>query len=160
MSKPFRVLPFFALVSLLILPVRAQAGTAVLLRDIADDPLSNAGSFVRRIVPFKDQAAFLASIPNAAEGLWVSDGTAAGTHTVFSGCDVDVCEDAPEIFGTVNGFLLFSSASPEGEEDHPRRLWRTDGTRAGTVLLTPDVALPGYLNEGAPIVVTDRFLYF
>src|SRR6266545_1348059 len=78
-----RALAPLALASLLILPVPARAGTAVLLRDIADDPLAYASSELRQLTPFKDQIAFFAAVPNGPESLWVSDGTGPGTRTVF-----------------------------------------------------------------------------
>jgi ELWxxDGT repeat protein len=156
MSKPFRLLPFLALALFLILPASARAGTAVLLRDIADEPGDSASSSPRYLTPYKDQIAFLAGVPNGLESLWMSDGTGPGTRTIYQTCET--CHTVPEIFGTVNGFLLFSVDSGG---DGPRRLWRTDGTRAGTIPLTPDGVGPsGFLSEGAPIVFTDKVLYF
>jgi ELWxxDGT repeat protein len=164
MSKPLRplpLLPMLALASLLMLPARAWAGGPVLLRDILDDPGTSASSGVRQITPFRGQVAFLAALPNSAEALWISDGTAPGTRTLSQGCTGD-CQSA-DILGVVNGFLLFSAHDTEDESGgYPRRLWRTDGTRAGTVPLAagfPPLPDPDF-GPPAAVAVTGQALYF
>jgi len=158
-TLPTSALALLALVSLLLLPAPARAGTAVLLRDVADDPPASGGASLQQLTPLKDRIAFLATVPNGPQSLWVSDGTGPGTRTVFEGCDGSTCDELPRIIGTVNGFLLFSAQSDK--EGNLHRLWRTDGTRAGTIPLTPaDLAFPSAWEERAPIVFTDKLLYF
>ena len=161
MPRPSRVvLPFFALAALLLLPARAGAGGPELLRDIQDQPGGSADSSPRQLTPFGAQIAFVAAVPNGPDGLWVSDGTAPGTRLVFQGCGGDCAGIA--IVGVVNGFLLFSA----GDEGSPtflrRRLWRTDGTRAGTVPLASDFPPPAdrEFQPPEPVVVTPQVLYF
>src|SRR5205814_2199881 len=62
----------------------------------------------------KDQLLFI------AEGLWRSDGTAAGTVQLTTGCP-------DPNFITVNGITFFIGAEESGAG-----LWRTDGTAEGT----------------------------
>jgi hypothetical protein len=160
MSKRFRPAPFLALTVLLLLPARATAGTATLLRDIADGPAGNASPAARQLTPFKDGVAFLAAPPGSSTpGVWVSDGTGPGTRLVHAGCQAIDCRDSPEILGVVNGFLLFSVP---GDGPFDLRLWSSDGTRAGTLPLAPDDLdlTVGYRAEGAPIVVSAKALYF
>jgi ELWxxDGT repeat protein len=57
--------------------------------------------------------------------LWVSDGTAAGTHLAFNTLGIG---ENPSLVGELNGKLIFSLF----EKDLGRELWRTDGTVAGT----------------------------
>ncbi|HYH45874.1 MAG TPA: hypothetical protein VEG34_09315, partial [Thermoanaerobaculia bacterium] len=161
MSKPLLLLPFLALAALLLLPARAGAGGPELLRDIHDQPGGSAGSSPRPLTPFGVQIAFVAAVPNGPDGLWVSDGTAPGTRMVFQGCDGDCA--GIEILGVVNGFLLFAAGDPEDQTGfHHRRLWRTDGTRAGTVLLAADfprLTDPEF-EQPPPVAVTSQALYF
>jgi ELWxxDGT repeat protein len=149
-----------AIGAILAPPAAAQTGAPVLLHDIAGSPPANTDTFLRELTPFKDQVAFLDPVHNGPMGIWVSDGTGPGTRLVHLGCQTDDCEGLPEILGTVNGHLLFSS--PGEEQFHPLHLWTSDGSRGGTVPLTPaqpDLTV-GYLNEGAPMVVTSTAFYF
>jgi len=71
----------------------------------------------------------------AMDAVWVSDGTAAGTHFVtelpeFS--RINTTFDAR----VLNGAVLFGS-SAQGEGPELFSLWRTDGTAAGTFRLAP-----------------------
>jgi ELWxxDGT repeat protein len=161
MSKLLRLVPFLALMALLMLPFRAAAGTAVLLRDIADDPGANVGSAPRQLTPFKDQVAFVATPPNGPAGVWLSDGTEAGTRLIHAGCPVGNCDEnpGPEILGAVDGVLVFS-VPIEGQRFR-NRLWRTDGTVGGTEPLADD---PDLFVEHDPasagVLATAQALYF
>ncbi len=59
---------------------------------------------------------------------WVSDGTAAGTHTLF---DLGFQAPQPVSYFDFNGVTLAQAAKGAGDA----MLWRTDGTRAGTTAL-------------------------
>jgi ELWxxDGT repeat protein len=67
--------------------------------------------------------------------LWVTDGTAAGTHKVFgiSGTGSAALGLDPSNLTVLNGEVLFSGAEPNGSG---RGLWVTNGTTAGTHELT------------------------
>ncbi|MFO1151158.1 MAG: ELWxxDGT repeat protein [Alsobacter sp.] len=88
------------------------------------------------------------SAKTSAEGaeLWVTDGTASGTHLVsdiFTGPG----SSAPYGLKAVGGQLYFSATDP----DHGYELWVTDGTASGTRLaadVSPGAAssYPGYLT--------------
>jgi ELWxxDGT repeat protein len=160
MSMRLRIFPPLALMLSLLgaAPAAAQAGSPVLLRDIAAGTQPYTSSYFRQIVPFKDQIAFLAQAHNGSEGLWVSDGTGPGTRWLHPGCLLS-CYEPMEILGTFKGHLLFSSLS---DENSVRQLWSSDGSRAGTVLLIPgepDLNL-GKLEDGAPLVMADKAVYF
>jgi ELWxxDGT repeat protein len=161
MLQRLRFWPYLALLLSLAAatPAPAQAGTPVLLRDIAAGTQAYSDSYFPQIVPFKDQIAFLAQAHNGPQGLWVSDGTGPGTRWIHPGCQVG-CFGPMEILGTFHGHLLFSSFSDESPDF--RQLWSSDGSRAGTVLLTPgepDLGV-GKLEDGAPLVMTGKAVYF
>jgi isoquinoline 1-oxidoreductase alpha subunit len=155
---PMRVLTVSAVLALVLSltgPAHAS-GAAALLRDIApgaaQGPLSRAPF---DLTPFNEKVAFLEDA-----GIWVSDGTNAGTRPVhLSDCEDELCPEgpAPEIFGTVNRFLVFSAPNTQGL----LRLWRSDGTRAGTIPLTTDDPAPVFANrlDGAEIVLDNKGLY-
>src|SRR5262249_50396964 len=68
-----------------------------------------------------------------ARELWRSDGTAAGTVLVknIARDDVATAGSGPTDLYDVNGQLVFRA----GDSAHGGELWRSDGTRAGTVLV-------------------------
>ena len=125
-----------------------EAGTS-LLQDLGTPDAEHASFYVGgdnfSLVPLGDRMIVLASpgtgnSPGAAGGpamdaVWVSDGTAAGTHFVtelpeFS--RINTTFDAR----VLNGAVLFGS-SAQGEGPELFSLWRTDGTAAGTFRLAP-----------------------
>ena len=65
-------------------------------------------------------------------GLWVSDGTAAGTHELTGIASADSAGLAPSDFTVYNGEVLFRGLDQSGRA----QLWMTDGTVAGTQELT------------------------
>jgi ELWxxDGT repeat protein len=160
--KLSRLALFLALTVLLMLPLGAAAGTAVLLRDIADDPQANLGSIPSQLTPYRDQVAFVATPSNGPAGVWMSDGTEAGTRLIHAGCPVGTCDSnpGPDILGVANGFLFF--AVPIEGQHFQLRLWRTDGTVGGTEPATANE--PGVFLEhdllGAWVVATRGALYF
>src|SRR5262249_9775902 len=72
-------------------------------------------------------------------GLWVTDGTAAGTHEVTGGV-------GPESMTVFNGEVLFQGDNGGGGLG----LWVTDGTAAGTHALAVSGASPFGLVSGKP----------
>ena len=140
-----------------------EAGTS-LLQDLGTPDAEHASFYIGRdnfsLVPVADRMIVLASPGMASfsvegggttfspgppmDAVWVSDGTAAGTHFVT---------ELPEFtrFNTtfdarvLNGAVLFGS-SAQGEAPELFSLWRTDGTTAGTFRLAP---LFNFLDAGA-----------
>jgi ELWxxDGT repeat protein len=76
-------------------------------------------------------------------GLWVTDGTAAGTHELTGIVGADASGIDPTSMTVFNGQVLFSGRDAAGNY----QLWATDGTTAGTHELTgiagADTAFPG-----------------
>jgi ELWxxDGT repeat protein len=70
-------------------------------------------------------------------GLWVTDGTAAGTHEVtgISGAN-STSGLAPGDMTVFNGKVLFSGIDANNDTGLDNGLWVTDGTAAGTYELT------------------------
>jgi ELWxxDGT repeat protein len=82
----------------------------------------------------KDQAVFQGRDATGQFGLWVTDGTAAGTHEITG---ISLPGFSPAFFTVFNGEVLFDAAGPAGKAG----LWETDGTASGTHQLT---GVPGF----------------
>ena len=92
------------------------------------------------LTPFGGKVVFSATAPGHGSQLWVSDGTAAGTSMVT---DINPAsfgfEPAPtrgngeSRFATLGGKLYFSAGDGRA---HGRQLWSSDGTAAGTSMVT------------------------
>ncbi|HPA51825.1 MAG TPA: hypothetical protein PLP50_09490 [Thermoanaerobaculia bacterium] len=93
-----------------------------------------------RILGVSNGRVFLnASVYDPSMGLWVTDGTAAGTRQLL---------DIPTGYGAdVGGTFYFSVGSPWGVS-----LWKSDGTAAGTTFVTPVGADP--FSYGGPFRLT------
>ena len=63
------------------------------------------------------------------QGLWVTDGTAGGTHEILAGSAAGLDPSGFSVFGSE---VLFSGHDAAGHS----QLWETDGTAAGTHALT------------------------
>ena len=68
------------------------------------------------------------------EEIWVSDGTAAGTHRMAGSPSADVIRFLPA--HGQNLYFVTGDDNGGSGELAPGRLWRTDGTQAGTMPLT------------------------
>jgi ELWxxDGT repeat protein len=84
----------------------------------------------------------------SADSLWDTDGTVLGTGPLANFCP-SACTTDPRALGLVNGVLL--AATSDGTERTPR-LWRSDGTRQGTYLLSGPGSQPV-----TPLLVTDPY---
>ena len=124
------VLAIPVLLFTLAAPVAAQ--TATLVRDINTGPADLTPSLFSPgaglSIPVGDRFFFDGRTTPSGVDLWVSDGTAPGTHPVTDLCS-GFCFAPPEPAGVLGNVLLFDPGA--GAE----RLWRTDGTPAGTFAL-------------------------
>lgn len=85
--------------------------------------------------------------------LWVTDGTAAGTHMVK---DIKAGTGGSFPWGFFKkGSDVYFNCTEVGFE---RKLWKTDGTAAGTVKI--DVAEPFYIVNGSIGKVNDKMIFF
>jgi ELWxxDGT repeat protein len=109
----------------------AETGPARLVADLAPGSEPNQGPrFTSGFTRLGSRSVFLRSEPEAGMTLWVTDGTVEGTSPLGVLCPP--CSYA-EAVGS-NGSVAFYQV----RADHPYRsaIWRTDGTPAGTFLLT------------------------
>jgi ELWxxDGT repeat protein len=133
------------------------AGTT-LLRDINADTL---GASLTELTGVGDVLFFHADDTAHGEELWRSDGTPAGTSLVkdivpgpFGALADLVCGADCRHMADVDGLLLFTAFTPGGGIE----LWRSDGTDAGTSLVT-DIDPSGSSRPG-DFAVLDGVLYF
>ena len=133
---------------LLAPPARAQA--PALARDIWSGAAATAAprAVIDRVLGASGGSVFVnASVYDPPMGLWVTDGTVAGTRQLL---DIAVSSGAD-----AGGTFYFSVGPPWGVS-----LWRSDGTAAGTAFVTPIGVDP--FSYGGPSRLTgagDR-LYF
>ena len=128
---------------LLMAPAGAAAQTASLVADLDPNPPAGGspGSNPRQFAAASNRVVFVT--PGTEPGissylLWATDGTAAGTETLSLLCAAASCREPvrlPDLPG--NPGLAFYEIG--ASEDNPSlfRVWRTDGTRAGTFPISP-----------------------
>ncbi len=119
------------LLAAVLISSSAMAETASLLLDIQPSQAFNSidGGVVRRLLPTGGGHLYLVKDSTSGEEIWVSDGTAAGTHPLRDICP-GPCSSRVQTLETVGNVALFF-AEPNFPE--APRLWRSDGTRAGTI---------------------------
>src|SRR6476659_795944 len=111
----------------LVLGAPGRAASAAVPRLVAelDDSVYDADDLPRSLLPVGGQVEFL-NYSSAAEAiiLWASDGTTQGTRPL-----AELSHEYPGArgLGTLNDLAFFAA-----REDYVSRLWRTDGTIAGT----------------------------
>ena len=89
-------------------------------------------------------------------GLWATDGTAAGTHELIGISGIAATGVDPHYLTAFNGEVLFEGT----EADGTKGLWVTDGTAAGTHELTGiSGANPGGLNPSYLTVFNNKVLF-
>jgi ELWxxDGT repeat protein len=115
--------------ALLLLSAAAQGQTASLVRDIKSEGFGE-GSAPEAFYATPGRLFFFGRGIDGW-GVWVSDGTSAGTQFLVDLCPQNECYPAHGygFVGHVGNTVLWVSLGPG---DFERRLWRSDGTRAGT----------------------------
>jgi ELWxxDGT repeat protein len=118
-------LPLPLLATILLTSAGAPAQTPTLVKDIYPGTSSTAaaGAGFESFLGVSGGKAFLSGMEDWNRGLWVSDGTAAGTRSILdlrvvAGVDID-------------GTFYFGASAQDGGS-----LWKTDGTAGGTVFVS------------------------
>lgn|GEM_PF-2378470 len=133
----------------LVLGAPSRAASAAVPRLVAelDDSVYDADDLPTSLLPVGGQVVFL-NYSSAAESiiLWASDGTTQGTRPL---AELSHQYEGARGWGTLNNLALFAAT-----EDYLSRVWRTDGTIAGTYPLTRQ--LPIY-DRGSVIARTRAY---
>lgn len=123
-----------------------RAGTR-LVRDLTKPSEFGDGTGLGGLTAVSGRLFFFASFPGPgvdSASLWVSDGTKAGTRSLWSG-------QGARVTAAMRGRLYFAAEDFLGNG----QLWVSDGTRAGTR------RVPGTPNDVVgPLTRVDRTLYF
>lgn len=128
MIHPNRNLAGAGIVALLM----TAAGTAradnrpYLIRDVEGVPTPSSSP--RTFLRFEDQFLFSANSPEQGNGLWLSDGTAAGTRLLRRDLSVRATGTREPVGGRIGNRTYFSGLDGSGRV----ALWATDGTSEGT----------------------------
>lgn len=147
----------------------SAAGTR-LVKDINPGPSSGfvqkadfTSSYRPDFTIFGDRLCFIASDGRHGFELWCTDGSEAGTTMLL-----DLLPGAPGLYDfiaqtdscgfsspvAVNDHLFFVACRPAEEDEWVTYLWESDGTAKGTRVVEVEI------NNSAPIVMFDRYLYF
>jgi ELWxxDGT repeat protein len=121
----------------------------------ASDP---AGLNPTSITDYNGEVLFSGLDASGDMGLWVSDGTAAGTHELTVIVGADTAGLAPSDLTVYNGEVLFRGLDQSGRA----QLWITNGTVAGTQELTGIVgaATTGAGHDSSGLAVFDGMALF
>ncbi len=123
-----------ALLLALLLPAGVQSQTATLVRDInPNPPASGSGSDPRQFAAAGGRAVFVTLEGDPASPsylLWATDGTSAGTSALLRLCLP--CGAEPQRTAGLPGLAFYLV-----NDRQVIRVWRTDGTRAGTFSVAP-----------------------
>ncbi len=145
-----------SLTCLVSVPLAAQP---TLVRDVNPDSYVPVSAFEgpRQLTPVAGGAVFFTlSGPPFTAGLWFTDGTAAGTRFVTSFCEPAGCSRVPYSVAALPG-LAFFLAESRGDLSSSSRLWRTDGTAAGTFPLTAQ--LHSFADSDSYLALGGRLLF-
>jgi ELWxxDGT repeat protein len=144
---------------LLTAPAGAAARTATLAGDLNPGPPApgSPGSSPRQFATAAGRVAFVT--PGTEPGissylLWSTDGTAAGTETLALLCSSSLTCREPAELPALPGLAFYAVGSSD-TNPYLFRVWRTDGTRAGTYPISPEL----YENLRGVTVLGRRLLF-
>ena len=123
---------FLGLAVLLLAP-SLSAQKASLVEDLSSAEHGITGSQFDQLTVVQEKLFFKVNAFDDSDQLWVTDGSAEGTRSLFDPCHGN-CVPEIGLLGGVGDLLLFSV---EGHILH--QLWRSDGTPEGTYRLTPEL---------------------
>ncbi len=115
-----------------------------LIATVASATEAASGIYIGGAAALGDRYLFFAREPQHGSELWISDGTAGGTHPVRD-INPGPSDSVTQLSLAVTGDIAIFSANTASEG---AELWRTDGTEAGTTLVR-DI-LPGSSPGGIP----------
>ncbi len=142
-------------------PNLAQAQLATLTRDLATEASDNQGSDPQPLAVFGNRLVMLASEPTVGRELWAVDLETGEPEMLASSCADCRVGREPEILAVTPRYVYwFVQVTDSGNLEH--QLWRTDGTRQGTLPLTtrelaPQIDTP--LDPTNPPTVGDRLVF-
>lgn len=90
--------------------------------------------------------------------LWKTDGTSEGTVLVKEINPDDTIGAFPSFFKIFQGELFFAAVKKENSV-RPQRLWKTDGTEAGTVQIPYDIEGAGFFTLAPGTIFKDQMLF-
>ena len=113
-------------------------------------------SGANRLVKVGTKVFFVADDGTHADEVWVSDGTATGTHIVK---DINVAgsSEATDLIN-VAGTLYFTAR--DGDPAHGHELWRSDGTEAGTLPVVEEDCVGDGMLYPSGLVAAGSDFYF
>jgi ELWxxDGT repeat protein len=114
------------------------AGGTHELAGISGAPTTGSGVNPTDLTVFGSEVLFNGLDASGDMGLWVTDGTAAGTHELTGIANVAATGLAPSDMTVFKGEVLFSGIDIHNKQ----QLWETNGTAAGTFQLST-ITTPG-----------------
>jgi ELWxxDGT repeat protein len=138
----------------------AWGQTAYLVADLAPGEIDDASLAPSSFLSLGSKALFSATVvpaersAPAADQLWATDGTAAGTQRLPGPALVPPDQASPDLLTQIGGVGFWVEKLAPGSNRIRMQLWRSDGTRAGTF------ALPHGSFSVAEHAVLGGVLYF
>jgi ELWxxDGT repeat protein len=120
------------------------AGTQIVADIHPNIPYGTRGSYPNNLSNVGGTLFFAANDGTNGVELWRSNGTAGGTRQIAQ-INVGTLNSNPAGFFPINGTVFFSAS--DGNIGNAPELWDTDGTAAGTQLLTSNAVYPKYLTN-------------
>lgn len=109
-------------------------GTPAGTKMVKDISASATASFVSNLTPYKGKMYFLVAhgkVGSDDEGLWVTDGSSAGTKLVKDTILNSILSQEPGTMAVLNDQLIFAARA----DDKGTELWKSNGTASGTSVL-------------------------
>jgi ELWxxDGT repeat protein len=134
-------------------------GTASGTFELMAVPPDLGGGYIHSLTVFNNQALFAQALNydnNRLSGLWVTDGTAGGTHEITGIVGASPSGITPAALTVFAGGVIFSGIDAEQK----RGIWITDGTSSGTHEITGVAgAPPGGLAPSNFVSFKDKVLF-